>query len=1004
MTSPLVPRKPDSDQREYRIITLPNKLTAVLCSDPETQSAAAALAVAAGQLQDSPEVQGLAHFLEHMLFLGNEKYPGESDFDSFCASSAGYSNAWTSMDRTVYHYVLAHDKLKDSLDRFSGFFSCPLFSEDLTDRELNAIESENNKNLQEDSRREFQLLRSTAKDAHPLQRFGTGNIYSLKEVPEKKGTNTRQHLLDFYRNKYSANIMKLAVLGREDLDTQEAWVRDYFKDVPNHSLEPLHGTAGDGTPFDDGWKKVFRVIPVKERRKLVLFFPCPNTYDVYRTKPLRLVSHCIGHEGPGSLLSLLKEKGWATELGAGTGTQSTHFSIFEISVKLLEQGLPNYLEIVSLVFQYLLVCFRKAAHSDRDRIRDEMQHIEEMNFRYRSKVREDQYTEQLACNLTRYAEEDAICGPDLFFEPMDQAVVDELVDKYFHPSNMRLHLIAPESEQPDIPADAKWEEEFWYKTRYLRLPVDPKHASLWTSPDLKCHDKLFLPPPNPYTPDSAEMKEGSKVTSDSNEEDVAPTLILDKPTLKLWHLLDTSFKQPKASAHIQLNNFCVERSARSAICLRMILELLHEVTNEEAYEAEEAGLVFDVTNTSHSSVCSGLRLTFKGYHSKLPVLVKRIMAVIANLDVMQHQGAFELVKEATVLDYRNRKFQQNYAHAMIAVNEACEHPFWSNEERLKECETITMEEVQAFLGEFKSEMLVESVIVGNLTAEEAATMMESSLAPFSWGPLSPENVPTLELTKVPEGVTVLREQLTPDPGSVDSSVVTYLQIGPREVRTEALLELLCQMMDKEMYGQLRTVEQLGYIVSCSQQFRFGVCSLRLLVQSVHPPSFLEVRIETFLTAFTKHLTEMSQEDFAEHVESLITKKKEKDRSSERRCDRFMNEVCSHTYMFSRKHQIAGVLATVTKDDLIAFFHKHVSPASTSRAKFTSHVTGKTALDTEKEAGGELDVTPESARQVLMFDKGAVPFPIEGQSADLPEPKILSIGEYRKTAERYKVQK
>lgn len=63
---------------------------------------------------------GLAHFLEHMLFLGNKKYPGESDFDSFCASSAGYSNAWTSMDRTVYHYVLAHDRLRDSLDRFSG--------------------------------------------------------------------------------------------------------------------------------------------------------------------------------------------------------------------------------------------------------------------------------------------------------------------------------------------------------------------------------------------------------------------------------------------------------------------------------------------------------------------------------------------------------------------------------------------------------------------------------------------------------------------------------------------------------------------------------------------------------------------------------------------------------------------------------------------------------------------------------------------------------------------
>lgn len=60
------------------------------------------------------------------------------------------------MDRTVYHFMLAHDKLHDALDRFSGFFSCPLFTEDLTDRELMAIDSENNKNLQAE---------------HPPQRF-----------------------------------------------------------------------------------------------------------------------------------------------------------------------------------------------------------------------------------------------------------------------------------------------------------------------------------------------------------------------------------------------------------------------------------------------------------------------------------------------------------------------------------------------------------------------------------------------------------------------------------------------------------------------------------------------------------------------------------------------------------------------------------------------------------------------------------------------------------------
>jgi secreted Zn-dependent insulinase-like peptidase len=168
-------RKPDSDSREYRLIMLPNKLDVVLVSDPQTETAAAAVSVSAGQLQDPTEVQGLAHFCEHMLFLGSEKFPSESDFDSFCAQSAGYSNAWTGMDRTVYHFMLAHNKLHDALNRFSGFFTAPLFTESLTERELHAVDSENNKNLQEDTRREYQLWRSTAKAGSAVQRFGTGN-------------------------------------------------------------------------------------------------------------------------------------------------------------------------------------------------------------------------------------------------------------------------------------------------------------------------------------------------------------------------------------------------------------------------------------------------------------------------------------------------------------------------------------------------------------------------------------------------------------------------------------------------------------------------------------------------------------------------------------------------------------------------------------------------------------------------------------------------------------
>lgn len=58
-------------------------------------------------------------------------------------------------------------------------------------------------------------------------------------MPIANGTNTRQHLMDFYKGCYSANIMKLSVIGRESLDTLEQWVCSLFSDVPNSEISPL---------------------------------------------------------------------------------------------------------------------------------------------------------------------------------------------------------------------------------------------------------------------------------------------------------------------------------------------------------------------------------------------------------------------------------------------------------------------------------------------------------------------------------------------------------------------------------------------------------------------------------------------------------------------------------------------------------------------------------------------------------------------------------------------
>jgi len=98
-----------------------------------------------GHLSDPQNLQGLAHFCEHLLFMGNEKYPSENAYSEYLSKNSGHSNAFTGMDNTVYYFDVHPSALHGALDRFSQFFISPIFTESCTQREIMAVDSENSK-------------------------------------------------------------------------------------------------------------------------------------------------------------------------------------------------------------------------------------------------------------------------------------------------------------------------------------------------------------------------------------------------------------------------------------------------------------------------------------------------------------------------------------------------------------------------------------------------------------------------------------------------------------------------------------------------------------------------------------------------------------------------------------------------------------------------------------------------------------------------------------------
>ena len=297
--------------RESRTLTLKNGIDVWIIHDSEANRSAAALSVGIGSLHNPDDKLGLAHYLEHMLFLGTKKFPKVGTFKKYLNQNSGRSNAYTSSDETNYFFQSSHDSFDGALDRFSDFFKAPLFDQSYAAREVNAVSSEHDKNKLSDGWRKNRVMDLTVTKGHPLRRFSTGNKETL-------AGNNQKHLFEFYKKYYSGTNMKLAMISKFSLGELEVFARKYFSKIPSFIVEkplidPNYREALNGK------YRLLKIKTIKDTRTLELEFPTIRLKDSQENKPSSIISSIIGYEGSGSLLSQLKEEGLALGLSAGGG-------------------------------------------------------------------------------------------------------------------------------------------------------------------------------------------------------------------------------------------------------------------------------------------------------------------------------------------------------------------------------------------------------------------------------------------------------------------------------------------------------------------------------------------------------------------------------------------------------------------------------------------------------------------------------------------------------------
>ena len=710
---------------------------------------------------------------------------------------------------------LARDQapLYGALDRFAQFFLQPLFLADTLDRELRSVDSEYKQTRQSDSWRLEQLARSTSCERHPFHKFAAGNYKCLHEEPVARGVNIRQRFIEFHEAHYSANRMKLVVLGREPLQELESWVQELFADVPNKNLPRLRWNHVPALDEPQLATQLF-VKPVMDSRLLNIDFAYPDEEELFASQPSRYLSHLLGHEGPGSLLAHLKAQGLAEWLWAEASPRCPGTAIFTIDMRLTKRGMSQYQDVLKILFQYIAM-LKENLNPPPAWISDELRRLADVDFMFRQKSAPFRTASELA---------QAMQNPRLPREYLLSSTLIRMFDpenierglSHLRPDNFRIFVIQRQF-------DAGWNaKEKWYETEYKleKIPQDFMQE-LWAAASAPAADRppqLHLPAANEFVPQRLDV-ERKPVTEPARH----PTLILHQDNVRLWFKKDDQFWVPKANIRLLLRSPVASLTPLNAVMTRLYIDLVEDNLKRYSWDAAIAGLRYSLSESVR-----GLNIEFNGFSDKMVVLVEKLLRGMRDLEIKQE--LFDVAKErvrkaCTNFDYRD-PHRQVATFSRMLISERSWAPF----QKLEELPTVTAQDIRSYFPHLLRQMHIEMLVHGNVDKGQAlgmASLVESTLRPrrlpeSQWQPR--------RAIALPSGANYVYERVLKNPDNVNHCLEYILSVGPVSARPQRAKLLLFDQIAKEpCFDTLRTKEQLGYTVEAEAGFYALVGTWRILV-------------------------------------------------------------------------------------------------------------------------------------------------------------------------------
>lgn len=777
VVSELLLNKLKNDDSEYFYLTLSNKLNVFIIYDENVINSAVTMRVNVGYMED--KIPGQAHLLEHMLFVGTKKSNETNYFSKFVESNNGHTNAYTSDDHTCYYYEIANDKLLESLDMFSDFFTSPTLSNESIAKEKEAVNAEHSKNKYNDSRLNYEMFKKAMNQDSPFSKFSTGcnETLNCKDIGEK--------IREFYDTYYSSNIMTLAIITNKSFDDVKKNVLNNFglienKDIPHNNNNDIE--------FIKQSKFVF-MNSVSDSDELRLNWNVKSYYKDYKKSPLSYVSHLLGSEEKNTIHDILLNMGYIKSLSTGISYNNRNYSVFSITVKLTELGFNNYEQIVDIIYDYIELL--KNNYDKLSELYDDYYSV--INFRFNKYIKYDPL-DRIFNLINSY--NDMVIEPNLILikntliEPIFENIHYNFMTETEKLNKNNCIMMLKSKKANEFCQPCNKELTYYEHIKYHLMDVNNENNKM-KNMDLKLFDK------NHYI----------SVLDEINIDNSNDKIIL--PGFNAFMYRTNKYNVPDVFVKLNIKFSSIINDLKNRLYVGIYLDALETKLNAELYKISCAGYHINLSCDYESS--AEYNINISGNRGKIFEVFRYI---IANIGINIENQYIDLEIEKTKKYCLNYKYNEQYKIIFKTLEEQISNVFMTNNYVLENIDEINFIDDQEKINEliFKNNQ-IKMVICGN-TDEDIEKYTNLLTNKFNCVDKTDENI-CYDLKNCLKHIT---KPLNQD--DKNCSVGMYYNICNNNdimeySKSVCALHILNTQLNKEFFTQLRTNECFGYIVSAS---------------------------------------------------------------------------------------------------------------------------------------------------------------------------------------------